>query len=344
MPDTTDITDANIEALQQQYKDDLKKIEGETAAKQQEFKQRGDELSDDAQEPFKFDLTVKWTTKTFRLHLPQVAMKDREVSLDLPQAEMKRQEWIFHTPSIRMKRVKIGEYPEFHGFTVRWSPIWADVPEPFMQEQRVVLDVPEFKMGRTSFVIGVPEFSWRETQFKIDIPEITVHDISIVIPLETEDMQRKASELKADAERYAGDAKAAYQQTTRDFQNRLGSAITENITQRFTTARADLIAKRDHIVAEFEKHLTTIRMIKGTPAAAENPELMAQMQKNEADILANQAKAVSDIDGALASLQTQLETAIQKAMESEGLKIQAEVPGPQAALHQIRIAMQRNER
>jgi hypothetical protein len=97
------------------------------------------------------------------LDLPEVTMKNQDWIFDLPTVRMKDSDIIFHLPSIRMKRVKTGEYPEFtcHGFppkcTVKWSPIWTDIPEPFMEEHRIVIGIPEFYMNEQRFVVGVPE-------------------------------------------------------------------------------------------------------------------------------------------------------------------------------------------
>jgi hypothetical protein len=85
-----------------------------------------------------FDVT--WKDIEIILDLPEITIRDQEISLDLPQVTMRRQDIIFHTPSVRMERRQTGEYPEFYcdtgtlipKCTVKWSPIYTDVPVPFM--------------------------------------------------------------------------------------------------------------------------------------------------------------------------------------------------------------------
>ena len=106
------------------------------------------------------DIDVSWKRTDISLDLPEVKIVDQRWVIDLPQVTMKDQSIIFHTPSIRMETQKTGEYPETRctmvtkdiglgvkidvpECTVWWSPIYIDVPVPFMQEHTIIMGIPE---------------------------------------------------------------------------------------------------------------------------------------------------------------------------------------------------------
>jgi hypothetical protein len=309
-----------IKELTDKYTATLKQISEAMKAAQAAIQERAEELIEDAQQKFKFDLTLRSETKTFKLNVPQVAMRERKISWDTPFMELKPQDWKFSTPSVRMKSVKVGQYPEFHGFTIVWKDIIVDVPEPFMQEQSVVISMPEFRMDTVSYKVSVPEFTWAETQFKLDLPELVVGDISFVIPLKTDEVKAKGEQIKADALKLAEETKQKYAEALKDYQHSLGGGLIEGIDKRFDPSWDALMTKREEALKEFDKQLQAVRAIKDTPAAAADPALMQQMLQKEQDLLASQVKATADIDAALANLQREEDETVKKASESDALK------------------------
>jgi hypothetical protein len=104
-----------------------------------------------------------------------------------------------------MKRVQVGVHPEWFGpFHMEWKPNYMDVPEPFMQEQQVILGVPEFKMGNQEIKLHLPQVAMREQHWVLDLPDITVQDVHAEIGQRrsaAEDLQARcqglANEMKA---------------------------------------------------------------------------------------------------------------------------------------------------
>jgi hypothetical protein len=147
------------------------------------------------------DIDIQWKRLDFSLDLPQITLKEQRWSFDVPKVEMKNKDIIFHTLSVRMERKKVGEYPEFYcnGFppkcTVRWSPIWADVPVTFPEEQRIVLSVPEFRMERIEFVWSLPEFKMVTQELTLDVPQVTVKNISVEAQQAKEEGEQLATEI-----------------------------------------------------------------------------------------------------------------------------------------------------
>jgi hypothetical protein len=146
------------------------------------YQKEGDDLKKDASVEFNFDVT--WDNVDIIFGMPTVTVRDQDLIFGVPQVTMRTQEMIFHTPSVRMERRKTGEYPEIvcdHAFipscTVHWSPIYIDVPVPFMQEQRVKLDIPEFTFADTRIRMGIPEFSIVQTRWVIGLPQFKLTSV-----------------------------------------------------------------------------------------------------------------------------------------------------------------------
>ena len=113
-----------IQELEVQLDIEAKALEAKANARKDELQGRAQELEKDAEQPFKFDVTVKWRTKEFKLDLPQVTMRTKEMSLHLPQVTMNTKTIVFHTPSVRMVMKDFGLFK-------------TKVPEFFMERQEI---------------------------------------------------------------------------------------------------------------------------------------------------------------------------------------------------------------
>ena len=97
---------------------------------------------------------------------PSLTIKQQKLIFGVPQVTMRTREIVFGTPSVVMKTIKTGQYPEFYcdtstvipKCTVKWSDIYIDVPETFLQQQHIKLDLPEFTFGDVQIIMGIPEF------------------------------------------------------------------------------------------------------------------------------------------------------------------------------------------
>lgn len=159
------------------------------------------QLKDDAgnQAWLKFD--VSWDDVSVKFDLPEFKMVTQNWTLDLPQVTMINKEMIFHTPSTRMGTQKVGQYPEFHGLEIVWKDILIDVPEFFMQEQRIVVGIPEFKMDQTTITLDVPEVEMKTQEIIMGLPQFTLREAKV-------DIQVRADALKAKAEQQVAAVRA----------------------------------------------------------------------------------------------------------------------------------------
>jgi len=145
-------------------------------AEYQKLQAAGQKLAEDAPKGAENTVGVdvdlsKWHDVSF--DVPEFKLKQRNMSFDVPQVTMKSRRISWDVPETKMERRKVGQKPEFHGFTVRWTNIYMDVPTVTMKRKDARLHIPEVKMERVNVRAGVPEITgMRRVSFKV--PDIKV--------------------------------------------------------------------------------------------------------------------------------------------------------------------------
>jgi len=258
------------------------------------------------------DIDVKWKRQDMSLDLPNVRIVDQKWSLDVPQLTARDEDVIFHLPSIRMVRKKIGEYPEVkcEGFPpqcrVKWSPIYADLPEPYMQERRIVVVVVDIKMGRTEFAFGVPEVTMTPVNFSMNIPEITVKSISA----EAKEAEDKGKALSASAI----ERSSALQ---KEFKEKLKAELGQETAGLFDCYFEDLSKQKNTAVESFAVGEAMIEGAIAGMQAQKVPEdngTLQQLRASLADIRQNRADFLTNIEKQLGDLILQRTTFIENLM------------------------------
>lgn len=210
------------------------------------------------------DIDISWKPAEFYLDLPEIRLVDQKWVLDLPQVQMKDQAVIFHTPSVRMKTVRGPDIPEVvckmvmkqigpiktnvPECTTRMKATYLDIPETFMQEQRIVILVPEFRMGRTEMILGVPEFTMKTQRFVLHLPEVTVKNIRV----EAEKARRAGEALAEDARRRGEELRVGFAATAKA---ELGSEVGE----LFACYRHQLEESKKESLVSFESSISGIQ-------------------------------------------------------------------------------------
>jgi len=281
-----------VAAIGEKYKPAFKEIEDE-----------GDALKSDAE----FSGKIDWADTRIVFDLPQVTMKDQRIVFGAPQVTMKTNTIIFDTPSVRMVRKKTGEYPEFicHGFscTVRWSPIYTDIPETFMERQEIKTDVPEFRWDNTEIIVGVPEFTMVRNEIILGLPQITV--TSIV--LNADKIEKKGDDLKARA-----DALAATQN------EEVGAAVHG----LYDCQRNEVLKQRAAANGQFDSAIKQVQASMAdlsargvdTSAVRQADGSVTDMNKVIADILKKQQDANERFDKILETLTKSDKKSVDKAV------------------------------
>lgn len=114
-----DASDPTVAAINKKYQEEYKKLE-----------QQGEELRKKspagAENAVGFDIDFS-KQKNLSFDIPEFRMKRQKIVLDLPSVTMKIKRIVWDNPETTMVLKKIGQYPEIHGWTVRWKDILTDV-------------------------------------------------------------------------------------------------------------------------------------------------------------------------------------------------------------------------
>lgn len=272
------------------------------------YQKEGDDLKKDASVQFNFDVT--WDNVDIIFGMPTVTIKDQDIILGMPQVAMRTQELVFSTPSVRMERHKTGEYPEIvcdHAFipscTVHWSPIFIDVPVPFLQEQHVKMDVPEFTFADTKLRLGIPEFSTTQTRWVIGLPQFKLTSIFL-----------NSGEIK--------DRSDALQKRIGSTRTTMMQETGADIHALFDCQRESLVKNRSEAAVKFTSALSlmdaviqSIRAQNGDPTRLpDGSDLVAK----RAGLEAQRVAAMSKFDDALAKLNQSEKDSIKSLGGGEG--------------------------
>lgn len=162
---------------------------------------KGKKIADDFEKPSDIgvvvgvDFKVDWKDVELIFDVPSITVEDKNVSLDLPEFRSERQHVAFDVPDVRMVDRKVGEYPEFYGWTVKWSPIIISVPEPFMRRVDIYFDLPSVTMKRQDFIIGLPKITMERVRWVVGLPQFTVVNVSA----KTDEIKKKGQDLQSEA-------------------------------------------------------------------------------------------------------------------------------------------------
>lgn len=247
-----------------------------------------------------FVVETKMNTVKISLDLPQVTIKDQDWIFDLPAVTVKDTDIIFHLPSIRMKRVKTGEYPEFRcgGFPpeckVTWSPIYVDVPEPFMEEHRIVIGIPEFYMNEQKFVVGVPEITMEQQDISFDLPSITIKTRADI-----------GKEVSEEATALANETKLLVEQKKESLKERMKIEIVPKAIAMMNCFRDNLTEQKQLIYNAFDPAINQITESLKNLIARSVPETdddYIKVKNNLDELLEKRKVAIAKIDTSLEEL------------------------------------------
>jgi len=217
------------------------RVDQRTATLNEQVKSINDEKPDGPEVAIGIDVDVSWKDVEMIFDLPSITMKEQRIVFGLPEVTVNDRDIIFSTPSVRMVTKKVGQYPEFHGWTVEWKDILIDVPEPFMQEQRIVMGIPEFTMKDHEVILDLPTITMVQNRIVIGLPQFTVRSVDAVV-----------SDMKNDAL----NAKSAAESGIRADLKEIGTAsqgkIVQAVSKIFDASRTKLAEQRDQALIVFD--------------------------------------------------------------------------------------------
>jgi hypothetical protein len=272
--------DMGYEEIQTKYQGYINTVLAKFEPEIEALKGDGESLEKDGGQTFKFDLELKWGEQRVSFDVPQVTMKTQRLSFDIPQVIVRDQEITFSTPSTRMVQHKIGEKPEFHGPKIVWTPIYIDIPEVFMEEQRFVVGIPEIKMETLEFSLDIPEVTMDRLEWVLKVPELRLGDVSVLIPVDQSDLKARGEALEMQGKDLSQRMQTEILTLQQEMQAEVNHAIGEEYAQKMTGAAspdAGLLQKFDEAIAQID---ATLANSSNLP-----PDLVAQLTLNKQQLL-----------------------------------------------------------
>ncbi|WP_374471105.1 hypothetical protein [Phenylobacterium sp.] len=285
--------------------DEIGAVAAKYKAAYEGYAKEGEEIKADAA-TFNFD--VDWADTEIIFDLPTTTVKDQRMVFGVPQTTVRQQDIIFDTPSVRMKRVVVGQHPEVTckdtwikvgwvktkgppSCTVTWHNNYMDVPEPFMQRQRIVMGVPEFTWANTEVIMGVPEFRMDRQRWVVGLPQFKLTSVA----LNKDKIEDRSTELQNDVAE------------TREHQR---AELVEATHALFACNRDVVVANRKSVENQFGLGLSQLDgAISTLRSQGADPSNVVGADGKAADLLAKRSelhgamqKALADFDKALADL------------------------------------------
>jgi len=271
-------------------------------AQYDDYEREGEDLKRDA---VAFDVNVKWQNTDIIFDLPSVTMRNQDIVFGVPQTTMKDRDMSFGVPGIHMVRHQTGQYPEttchdtwIHvgpiktkgppSCTVSWHPIYVDIPEPYMQQVRIVMGIPEFRWDDTRIVMGLPEVTMQRQRWVIGVPQFTVRSV-VLNPGPIEDRSSKLQNRIAE---------------TRQNQQR---DMTQDLSGLYACYREGITEKRTDTANLFSASINQLdSIIKSVTQQGGNPAALVSQDGTTSDLVARRAELVAKRDAALASFDKSL--------------------------------------
>jgi hypothetical protein len=219
----------------------------------------GQKLGDDAKEKkdLSIDVDVKFKEQHWAFDLPVVTIRDQRMVFGIPQVTMKTNDMSFGVPATKMVRTKVGQKPEVYcdthtlipKCTVKFTDIFADVPQFWMETKHIKLDVPEVAMRDTQIVMGIPEFKMQRQDWYVKVPEFTLKKIEIAgAPIYTsyasqgKDLENRANGIKVNMQH----------------------EVVQDTNNLFSCLRGNLSAKRQAALAQVQEGVNQLQQTANT--------------------------------------------------------------------------------
>jgi len=268
-----------IQVIQERYRPQIEDLE-----------RRGQRLADDFREPNDVEgavdvqIEVEWKNEDLIFDIPSVTMRTTTIALDIPEVQSQRQTIKFHTPSVRMVNKKVGQYPEFHGFRVKWKDIIISVPEQFMEEQTIIFDLPSVSMKRHEIKLDIPEFRMEKVKWVLKLPQFKV----IRVSAEAAKVKEAGEQLQAEGQQIASRMKLEIEAV-------VGSMNATSAHDRFS-AKNDVAAGYDEAIAKLKSTIDEL-IAKGIdPIKVPTEGGDINLRKQLAELIAQREATLAKID------------------------------------------------
>lgn len=274
---------AQLDGIAQRYEDDFRQIQDDGTALGENY-----DRPNQVEGLVGINFTVEWVDHRWIFDLPTVNMREQTWRFDLPEITWDNTDIIFHTPSVRMERTVCGYYPEWHGlFDMRWSPIYCDLPQVIMEEQRIVLGLPQFAMREQQIILHVPEFEMARQEWVVRIPEFRATEVNAEV---------RAVQAQGEALQARGDQLSEAMKD--EFTGAIGTSF-DCQEEQLALNRALAVPQMEAGVAALETTIRTLVDNGGDPANVNGRNLVNEL----AALIVQRDAALISLDDAAARLQ-----------------------------------------
>lgn len=250
---------------------------------------------------------ITFRERAFSIDLPSVTMRRQRIAVDIPEVTMRVRTASWDEPVVVMRRQKIGEKPEmtcnWRGCTVRWRPIYTDIPTTEMRRREVSTSIPQVKMTRRDMSTDIPELTMRTQRWSTRVPEFTIEN---PIPTEGPDDGR---ELEARAENLAA---------------RMNEDVSTATDALYGCFGDDLVIKRQDAALQFDvaiNQLTaaidTLTAAGADPRRAPAEDGVVDLVQQRDQLITDRATVLASIDAAVADLTSRRRRAVDTAAPVE---------------------------
>lgn len=273
----------------------LQTLESKYSAEQDALVRDGDDIGREAAGiDISGSVDVKMKDQSFIFDLPTVTMETKRMVLDLPQATMKTRRMSWDQPTGVMRRIKSGERPEVtcRGFkcTVRWKPMYMDIPAIEMRRKDISLDVPEFRVDRTEMKADIPKFAMHRQKWVLKIPQITLRNITA----EASKLQRRGTDLQSRTETLAG----RIQKDAVTGSGDVFQCYRESIAEQ----RATVATQYDNAIAQMDAGIGAVNGAGGDASKVQTDGVTVDLVQQRVALVAQRTEALAKIDLAIQEL------------------------------------------
>lgn len=284
-------------------------------------------MADLAAEGARIALHAEWKEIPLVFHLPSATLKDQRMPLALPELTLDEWDLVVQTPALRLVQRKVGQYPEFHGFSLRWKDVFGTVPEVVMEEQRMRMALPAFASREREVLLRVPQVAMVENRIVLKLPQF---GLRVADPL--------PADLQAAADQARQDTEAGIRADLKEVGELSQERVVGCVARVFDAARTRLRQQREQSLHLFDHLIATLRTtLEDLRRRSARAEFAATLEAGLSQAVSERAVAAAAFDGESAQLDEQEQQVVRDMLERLAFRL-TDVPAPDGAARMFTLA------
>lgn len=306
----------NDQRIQQKVDEVKTRFEERIVQIQKDGAERINRITDDTPEPgamgavIDLIFDVKWKVTSIKFDIPKFSMERETIKFDVPEVKMELKSIKFDVPATRMVKKCIAKKPEFYckglKCTVKYTCIYADIPEPYMKTIEIKTDIPKFTSKRMEIKFDKPVVKMETTEIKLHLPQFFLKELSAELKEQEKDIERESQVMTSQIAQAEMEMKISME-----------SEIAKELDMIYDEIRGQLLKERENVAGNYDGAIAqtkaAIKTLKENNAVDEVTRLEAEL-----------SKLVQDYSALLAEIDRSIEALNQQETEAlQGMKIAA---------------------